>query len=292
MSRPASARGASERPAPRRRRSAPRWPSRYWADYTARELARLPRAQLIAVLPLGATEQHGPHLPIGTDTAIVDGIVAAAAARLPDELPVLFLPALAYGKSNEHAAFAGTLTLPIEVLLPLWHAIAASVARAGVRKLVLFNAHGGQMNAMDIAVRDLRERLGIVAVSAHWYTLGLPPETVDAHEARHGIHGGALETSLLLALAPQRVRRDQIRRFGSLTEQLAHANRFLSITTTGKLGWQMQDLNPLGACGDATQASAAKGRAIVDFVADRFVELLHEVHRFDPAQLGNAPAWR
>lgn len=244
------------------------------------------------MLPLGATEQHGPHLPIGTDTAIVDGIVAAAAARLPDELPVLFLPALAYGKSNEHAGFAGTLTLPIEVLLPLWHAIAASVARAGVRKLVLFNAHGGQMNAMDIAVRDLHERLGIVAVSAHWYTLGLPPETVDAHEARHGIHGGALETSLLLALAPQRVRRDQIRRFGSLTEQLAGANRFLSITTTGKLGWQMQDLNPLGACGDATQARAEKGRAIVDFVADRFVELLHEDHRFDPAQLGDAPAWR
>jgi creatinine amidohydrolase len=268
------------------------WPSRHWADYTSRDLAQLPRDRLIAVLPLGATEQHGPHLPIGTDTVIVDGIVAAAAARLPDELPVLFLPPLAYGKSNEHARYPGTVTLPVDVLLPLWTAIAESVVRAGVRKFVMFNAHGGQMNAMDIAVRDIRERHGILAVSAHWYTLGLPPGTVDAHEARHGIHGGALETSLLLALAPHKVRLDQAKRFGSLTETLERENRFLSITTTGKIGWQMQDLNPEGACGDATQASAAQGRAVVDHVAERFVELLHEVHRFDLGRLGAEPAWR
>lgn len=267
------------------------WPSRFWADYTSRELARLPRDELIAVLPLGATEQHGPHLSIGTDSVIVDGIVAAALAKLPDELPVLFLPTLAYGKSNEHSRYPGTVTLPIEVLLPLWTAIAESVVRAGVRKFVMFNAHGGQMNAMDIAVRDIRERFGILAVSAHWYTLGLPPGTVDAHEARHGIHGGALETSLLLALAPGKVRMDRAKRFASLTETLERDNRFLSITTTGKIGWQMQDLNPEGAAGDATQASAEKGRAIVDFVAGRFVELLGEVDRFDLALLGRDPAW-
>ncbi|MBN8510101.1 MAG: creatininase family protein [Burkholderiales bacterium] len=267
------------------------WPSRYWADYTSLDLAGLPRARLIAVLPLGATEQHGPHLPIGTDTAIVDGIVAAAIEKLPDELPVLFLPTLAYGKSNEHARFAGTVTLPVDVLLPLWTAIAESVVRAGVRKFVLFNAHGGQMNAMDIAVRDIRERFGILAVSAHWYTLGLPPGMVDAHEAQHGIHGGALETSLLLALAPEKVRMDRAQRFGSLTEALARENRFLSITTSGKIGWQMQDLNPQGAAGDATQASAEKGRAIVEHVSGRFIELLQEVDRFDLARLGNDPAW-
>lgn len=269
------------------------WPSRQWSDYTSEQLSQLPRDRLVAVLPLGATEQHGPHLPIGTDAAIVEGVVAAAAQRLPDDLPVLFLPPLAYGKSNEHARYPGTVTLPVEVLLPLWMAIGASVHRAGVRKFVMFNAHGGQMNAMDIAVRDLRERhAGFMAVSAHWYTLGLPPGLVGDHELKHGIHGGELETSLMLALWPDRVRMDRAQAFGSLTETLAQSNRFLSITTSGKLGWQMQDLNPLGACGDATRATAEKGRAILDFVADRFVELLHEVHCFDLGLLGNAPAWR
>jgi creatinine amidohydrolase len=269
------------------------WPSRYWADYTSRDLAQLPRQTLIAVLPLGATEQHGPHLPIGTDASIVDGVVAAAIERLPDELPVLFLPALAYGKSNEHSRYPGTVTLPVEVLLPLWGAIAESVVRAGVRKFVLFNAHGGQMNAMDIAVRDLRERhAGLLAVSAHWYTLGLPPGLVGDHELQHGIHGGELETSLMLALRPDAVRMDRAQAFGSLTETLERENRFLSITTRGKIGWQMQDLNPLGACGDATRGSADKGRAVLDHVAARFVELLHEVHRFDLGRLGHDPAWR
>jgi len=170
--------------------------------------------------------------------------------------------------------------------------IGASVARAGVRKFMLFNAHGGQMNAMDIVIRDLREKHGLMAVSAHWYMLGLPPGLFDEHELRHGIHAGALETSVMLALKPRDVHMDKAKAFGSLTETLAEQNRFLSITPTGKLGWQTQDLNPEGACGDATQASADKGRAVVDHVSDRFVELLTEVHRFDLKRLDNPPAWQ
>ena len=244
------------------------------------------------MLPLGALEQHGPHLPMGTDQAIIDGVVAAVLPKLPDELPVLFLPTLAYGKSNEHARFPGTVTLSAATLMQLWMEIGANVARAGVRKLLLFNAHGGQMNAMDIVVRDLREQHGLMAVSAHWYMLGLPPGMFGAHELEHGIHAGELETSLLLALKPGDVHMDKAKSFGSLTETLARENRFLSIARTGKLGWQAQDLNPEGACGDATRASAEKGRAVLDHVSDRFVELLQEVHRFDLARLGNQPAWR
>ncbi len=268
------------------------WRSRFWADYSSEEFSRLPREQLIAVLPLGATEQHGPHLPMGTDRAIIDGMVAATLPKLPDTLPVLFLPTLAYGKSNEHARFPGTVTLSAAALMQTWMELGASVARAGVRKLMLFNAHGGQMNAMDIVIRDLREQHGLMAVSAHWYTLGLPPGLIGEHELRHGIHAGELETSLMLALAPQLVRMDKAKAFASLTETLAEENRFLSITPTGKLGWQAQDLNPEGACGDATRATAEKGRAVLAHVSERFVELLHEVHRFDLKRLHNEPAWR
>lgn len=271
--------------------AATRWHSRFWADHTTEAIAGMDRAHLIAVLPVAATEQHGPHLPLSTDTTIVDGIVRAAIPKLPEALPVLFLPTAQVGKSNEHARYPGTLTLSLRTLVAYWSDLAASVVRSGVRRLVFFNSHGGQMNAMDIVARDLRERHGILVVAANWYALGLPPGLFSEHELRHGIHGGDLETSLMMALAPADVRAGRCERFGSLTETLERENRYLSITPRGKIGWQTQDLNPRGACGDATLSSAAKGRAVLDFVSDRFVELLQEIDAFDLSRLGHDPAW-
>jgi len=270
----------------------PDWPSRYWSDYTSEHFSRLPRERLIAVLPVGAVEQHGPHMPIATDHATIDGIVRATVPKLPDDLPVLFMPTSAYGKSNEHSRYPGTITLSAATLMALWTDIGASVAASGVKKFVLFNSHGGQMNLMDIVVRDLRERLGIMVVGASWYTLGLPQGLFTDHEQVHGIHAGDIETSVMLALAPGTVRMEHARNFTSLTETMAAENRFLGITTRGKLGWQTQDLNPAGACGDATLATAAKGRAVVDYVSDRFIELLRDIDRFDLARLANDPPWR
>lgn len=266
--------------------------SRFWADYTSEAFSRLARDELIAVLPVGATEQHGPHLPMSTDSATIDAIVAATLPKLPDALPVLFLPTCAYGKSNEHSRYPGTLTVSAATLIALWMEIGACVAAAGVRKFVLFNSHGGQMAAMDIVVRDLRERHGLMAVAAHWFTLGLPEAMFDERELRHGIHAGDLETSVMMALAPEHVRADRALDFASMTEAMARENRFLSITPSGKLGWQMHDLNPQGAAGDASRATADKGRAVVDHVSSRFVELLDEIDRFDLARLGNEPAWK
>ncbi|NLZ40291.1 MAG: creatininase family protein [Comamonadaceae bacterium] len=266
--------------------------SRYWADQTTESLAQMDRARLVAVLPLAATEQHGPHLPLSTDTTIVEGIVHAAIAKLPPALPVLFLPTAQVGKSNEHTLYPGTLTLSLATLVAYWSELAAGVVASGVRKLVFFNGHGGQMNAMDIVTRDLRERHGILVVASSWYTLGLPPGLVGEHELAHGIHGGELETSLMMALAPHRVRLERRQNFGSLTETLARENRYLSITPRAKIGWQAQDLNPLGACGDAASATAETGQAVLDFVSSRFVELLAEVDAYPLARLGNAPAWR
>jgi creatinine amidohydrolase len=267
------------------------WSSRYWSDYTSEALAKLPRERLIAVLPVGAVEQHGPHMPIGTDHQTIDGIVSATIPRLPAALPVLFLPTASYGKSNEHSRYPGTITLSATTLIQLWMDIGASVARSGVRKFVLFNAHGGQMSVMDIVTRDLREKHGLMVVAANWYTLGLPAGMFSEHELKHGIHAGDLETSVMLALAPKTVRVEHAKAFGSLTERLAEENRFLSITPSGKIGWQTQDLNPEGACGDATRATADKGRAVIAHVAERFVELLTEIDRYDLARLQNPPAW-
>lgn len=266
--------------------------SRFWSDLTSEEFSRLDRERLIAVLPVGATEQHGPHLPMSTDTATIDGMVRATLPHLPDDLPVLFLPTVPYGKSNEHSRYPGTLTVSANTLISLWKDIGACVAKAGVRKLVLYNSHGGQMSVMDIVARDLREEHDMMVVAANWYTLGLPEGLFTAHEGKHGIHAGDLESSVMLHLTPDYVRRDQFQNFSSMTEQLAEENKFLSITPSGKLGWQMHDINPSGAAGDATRATAEKGAAVLDHVGRRFVELLHEVDRFPLSRLANEPAWR
>jgi creatinine amidohydrolase len=181
--------------------SAPSLP-RFWSQLTTRDFAALDAAATVAVLPLGATEQHGPHLPLGVDTVLADGIVAASLPLLPAALPVLFLPTQQIGLSPEHARFAGTLTLSAETLIRMWNEIGAGVARAGVKKLVLFNAHGGHVGAMDIVARELRAAHGLIVYSVSWFNLplGEAGAKFSAQEHRFGVHAGEIETSMMLAL--------------------------------------------------------------------------------------------
>lgn len=255
-------------------------PSRFWIDLSTRDFAQLDTARTIAVLPVAATEQHGPHLPVSVDTDLVDGVVAATLPHLPAELPVLFLPTQAVGLSPEHQRFPGTLTLSSHTVISLWTEIGESVARAGVRKLVLFNAHGGQPQIMDIVARDLRVRLNMLAVSASWYGFGLPDGLFPPEEVRFGIHGGAVETSMMLHLRPDLVRRDKLRNFVSEAVKMAREFKLLRPTGPVAFAWQTQDLNPEGACGDATNSDAARGAKVIDFAAAKFVELLQDIDRF------------
>ncbi len=261
-------------------------PRRFWQDMTTAEFARLDAGRVIALLPVGAIEQHGPHLPVVVDACINRGIVARALELMPEELPVAVLPLLPVGKSNEHLAFPGTLSLSAETLARLWTEIGESVARAGVRKLVLFNSHGGQPQVMEIVARDLRVRLGIVAVAYSWYAAGIPPGLFPEAEVQDGIHAGAIETSMMLHLRPDLVQMDEARNFAPLMRELTEDGyRLLSPTGPGRLAWQAQDLHPSGACGDATNADAERGRALVDHAARALVDLLIEVDRFPPARL-------
>jgi creatinine amidohydrolase len=198
-----------------------RAPRRFWAELSTGDFRHLDAERTVAVLPVAATEQHGPHLPLCVDSTIVDGLVAAVLQRLPAESAVLFLPTLAIGKSNEHGAFPGTLTLSAHTLIDAWMGLGASVAAAGVRKLVIFNAHGGQSALMDVVSHDLRERHALMVFAVNWYRLGLPAGLVDANELRFGIHGGEIETSLMLALAPHLVDMTQAADFDSSLRRLA-----------------------------------------------------------------------
>ncbi|AMO23493.1 creatininase family protein [Ramlibacter solisilvae] len=252
---------------------------RFWDDLKTTDFAQLDAARTVALLPLGATEQHGPHLPLSVDRLLVDAIVGAALPALPQDLPVLVLPTQQVGYSPEHTAFAGTLTLPYETVLASWVALGECVARAGVRKLLLFNAHGGQASLMDIAARELRAR-GLVAYSCSWWNLPLGDEVkglFTADEHRFGIHAGEIETSMVLALRPQSVAMAQARDFDSTSRQRAAAYPILGNGVSAKLGWHMQDYNAQGAAGNAAAATPEKGRALVEAAGRQLALLLQEL---------------
>lgn len=254
-------------------------PVRFWSQLTTRDFAAFDPAFTVAVLPLGATEQHGPHLPLGVDSTLADGIVAAALPLLANELPVLFLPTQHVGLSPEHARFRGTLTLSAETLIRLWREIGAGVAQAGVRKLVLFNAHGGHVAPMDIVARELRAAHGLIVYSVSWFNLplGEAGAQFSAQEHRFGVHAGEIETSMMLALAPQQVRMAAARDFGSTSRERAASGALLGDGRSARLGWAMEDYNPEGAAGNAAAATADKGRAVVEGAARRLAQLLAEV---------------
>ena len=266
---------------------------RYWSQLTTRDFAALDVAATVAVLPLGATEQHGPHLPLGVDTVLADGIVAASLPLLPAGLPVLFLPTQQIGLSPEHARFAGTLTLSAETVIRMWKEIGAGVARAGVKKLVLFNAHGGHVGAMDIVARELRAEHGLIVYSVSWFNLplGAAGAQFGADEHRFGVHAGDIETSMMLALAPQQVRMGEAKNFRSTSEQRAAGYAILGNGKSAKLGWAMEDYNAQGAAGNAAAATAARGQAVVDAAAEQLALLLAEVSRLplDTANTGPLP---
>ncbi len=262
--------------------TAARSPIRFWAELKTTDFAALDPATTVAVLPVAATEQHGPHLPLGVDTVLADGMVAAALPHLPADASVLVLPTQAVGLSPEHTAFAGTLSLSPATLIALWTEIGAGVARAGVKKLLLFNAHGGHVAPMDIVARELRARHGLIVYGCSWYHLPLgeavaslfPPE-----EHRFGVHAGDIETSLMLALQPGRVDRAQARHFASASQARAPHYPLLGDGKSAKLGWMMQDYNPQGAAGNAAAATPEKGRALLAAVGQQLAQLLQEIAR-------------
>jgi creatinine amidohydrolase len=252
-------------------------------------------ARSIAVLPVAATEQHGPHLPLSVDTVLVDGVITAALPHLAADLRVLILPTQAVGLSPEHARFAGTLTFSNETILRVWTEIAECVAAAGIRKLVLFNAHGGNVSVMDMVARDLRARLGMLVYSVSWFNLPLidvQGNDVNAlfapAEHRFGIHGGEIETSMILALDPAHVDMSQARDFASASQTRSQQFPILGNGKSAKLAWQTQDYNPAGAVGNAAHATAEKGRAVVDAAGRALAQLLAEVDRLPSDTLVNS----
>jgi creatinine amidohydrolase len=264
-------------------------PKRNWTEMTWTEVASGDTGRWIAVLPVAAIEQHGRHLPLGVDSYIAEAYIARVLLLLPDDLPVTFLPVQQIGYSDEHAAFPGTLSFSARTLITAWTEIGESVRRCGIRKLVIVTSHGGNVALMDPVARDLRVRLKMLVVTCAWHRFGYPPGTFDPVEQLHGIHGGDVETSLVLAHRPGAVHMKDAVAAVPATVEMADKFKWLSAFKPAGFGWMTQDLHPTGAVGDATIATAQKGEQALDHGARAFVELLQDVDRFDLGRLVDGP---
>lgn len=260
--------------------------SRYWADWTTQQVAEEDLSGAVAVLPLGAIEAHGPHLPLGTDAMHNEALLAKALDLLPAECTVLALPPLAVGVSSEHKAFAGTLSLTPETALQAWFELAACVKRAGIRKIVLYNSHGGNHPLAEVLARKVRLELDVLCVLA-MNLCHCPDDLFPTDELKYGIHGGAVETSIMLSLRPDLVHLDHARDFeSSALEWPWHAPGF-----NPKSGWLSQDLNPAGVVGNAkSHSDASKGAELAQLNSRALADLLLKVYDIDAdSLLGNTP---
>ena len=249
----------------------------WWTDFAAREFEDLDPEKTIAILPIAAVEQHGPHLPVGTDTIINTDMMELLVARAPADLDIRVLPVQAIGKSNEHVWAKGTITHTANNLIDAWTQIGLEVARAGIRKIVFVNSHGGNEEVMGIVARELRVRAGMLAVKSGWRFT--PDGVLSDLERRHGIHGGDAETSLVLHFRPHLVDMDRAEDFVSIAARDEQQFRYLR--PTGAFGhvyaWSADDINPSGAVGNAAIATAEKGRLIAEANVAGMLDMLAEV---------------
>ena len=243
-----------------------------WADHRFAEFHDIDPMDTIASLPTAAIEQHGPHLPVGTDTMIATGMLDQLRATCPDDLDIRILPTQAVGKSNEHLWATGTLTLTAATALQAWTEIGLSVARAGLRKIVIVNSHGGNLDLVSILSRELRVQANMLAVKCQWGSFGTPDGMYTEHENSYGIHGGDVETSLMLAFRPETVDMNAARDFRSTAEHTP-------ISPIGPIsyGWIASDLSDAGVVGDASRATAEKGQATAAHQVAGFIDLLRKV---------------
>lgn len=253
---------------------------RFWDHLTSPEVAALDSRVAIAVLPVAAVEQHGPHLPLGTDAHIAEGYIARILPLLP-EAPVFFLPVQSVGASAEHQSFAGTLSLSPETALAAWGDICAGLHGAGIRRLVIMNAHGGNVPVIDLLARRVRQRYAMLAVTASMHRFGYPEGLFAPEERAHGIHGGEIETSLMLAFRPDLVDMSRAGDFAPWSLEMERTFSQLRANHPVGFGWMSEDLHPAGAMGNAAAATAEKGEAAAAHGARAFIALLEDVARFD-----------
>ena len=254
-----------------------------WNTLTAADFSALKRESTLIVLPSGSTEQHGPHLPVGTDTFIVEELIKRIKPQAAD-LEMLFLPTLWCTKSNEHEGFTGSVYLQAETLMAVMHDLAASIAKSGFKKLILFNWHGGNSNLLSVLARDIRQRqrLMVFVVDSLWLF-----DKISLESQEFDIHAGRLETSLMLAANPEWVKPGPYENLGSdfrrgrLAESFRGYQYLIPEGGPVYIGWETADLTEDGVIGNPQGANVQEGEQFLNQSAAMFAAIFHEIASFD-----------
>lgn len=247
----------------------------FWQDLTSQEIKKMCHSQdVIAILPLSAIEQHGSHLPVSVDYDINQGLLSKFIQQCPSELTVTVLPTIPIGYSPEHKDFSGTLSLPYKLLMDVWMSILEAVIKHGVKKILLFNSHGGQSGLMKVLAQEIRSKYDVFISSVNWYRLIDISLFFDEKKIKHDIHAGVIETSLMLSLYPEKVTKEEVKDYPLIpkdTKELSHSGNI-------SYAWQAQDLNTDGALGMATQACQKTGHKIVEECINKLINLVREIN--------------
>ncbi len=259
-------------------------PQRFFPYLSWTEIQSIPNKENVVIIqPVAAIEQHGPHLPLIVDAAIGMGVLGKALEKLDASIPAYAMPCLYYGKSNEHCHFPGTITLSTETLTATIMEVADSIYRAGFRKLVLMNSHGGQPQIMQMAARDLHVKYSdfMVFPLFTWRVPHVTKELLTSKEAQLGMHAGDAETSIMLALLPDLVKMDK-----AVAEYPPEQPEGSLLSPEGKLpfAWVTRDISKNGVIGDPTTATKEKGDRILESVSDGWVQAIQEIYTFEQPQ--------
>ena len=264
-------------------------PDRFFPYLTWTDIEAMPdKENVVVIQPVGAIEQHGPHLPLAVDAVIALAVLGKALERLPGDIPAYGLPCLTYGKSNEHWHFPGTITLTAQTLIATLMEVGESLYRAGFRKWVLLNAHGGQPQIMEIVARDLHQLHADFAVFPLfvWRVPNIAAELLTPTELELGIHAGDAETSLLLSILPEQVKLE--RATPSYPQQLPGEDSLLSMEGNLPFAWMTRDLSSNGVLGDPTTATREKGDRILDSLVSSWVRVIEDIYKFRLPQAWNS----
>ena len=260
---------------------------RFWEDLTTLDFSKADAESFLAIMPIAAIEQHGPHLPVGVDSKIIEALVKIISEKLSEQSNAIFLPTFKIGKSNEHLKFPGTLSLSTETLYSSLLDIGECLSSTGIRKLAFLNSHGGNISLLDVAARELRIRHQMLIFNLNWFGFGMPPNLYSDEELRFGIHAGDLETSVMLAVDPKNVQMEKAKNFIPKTVEIDDEFQHIGLGSAVKFGWQAQDLNKFGACGNAKKATKEKGESTVEYACEKIVEAIGEIEKLSPGFLSN-----
>lgn len=260
-------------------------PTYFAEELTAAELAGFITADTVGILPVAAIAPHGPHLPLSTDCEIARGLLSHVPHYAPDAVDVVILPLMTMGNSLEHSGFAGNFTHRAELLLEAWMDVARVFQVAGGRRLIIVTSHSGNAEVVSLLVTRLRAQFAMLAVGASWMRFGAPPGLFDDREPAYGVHGGEIETSLMLHYWPEAVRTERVHDFASTAEAWDMESKQMRLHGPTRQGWITADLNTAGAVGNAAAASGKKGAALAHYILARFAELIEDVARFEITRL-------